>query len=572
MTTKSKTTGSHGGPAIPAQRNLNDLIGALERQKNLSETRRRDMRSATKGVARLLDDDPARIALDLPAISAKLATISPAAAGLTGKSFSNIRSNFMAAVKATGLKSIQRSAKQTLSARWNELISEQSTRRGRIGLSRLAGYATTNGIEPEKVDDATIDAFIAAVRRGTLHRKPNDLHRKVTMIWNEAAQGSGFDLQVVKVPSFRLPAKRIELQLLPDAFCKNADDYLTWCAGTDPFAENARSRALAPQTVKLRRNEIHAAVTALVESGVRPAAITSLADLVAPDNFKRILRRRDQMVGGRKNVFNHFLARTLVEIARQWVEVDATVLAELKRLAGKVPLPTPGLTEKNKRALGQFDDPAVLRRLYGLPSRLWAEVKRDAKLDRLTLAKAQAALAVAIPCYMPIRPQNLADLTFDRHLFMREGPGAISTLELSDDEVKNGMPMFFDIHPQIAKMLIEYRNRIAPKIIGRRPDRVFVKADGTPKNQSSVAWLIRNYLKRRAGIVLSDHQFRHVATKLVLDAEPGNYETPRQFLGHKSIRTTVDAYAGYDSRRAALHHQRLVEQALAAEKPTRRSK
>ena len=121
-------------------------------------------------------------------------------------------------------------------------------------------------------------------------------------------------------------------------------------------------------------------------------------------------------------------------------------------------------------------------------------------------------------------------------------------------------------------MLIEYRNRIAPKVIGHRPDRLFVNADGTPKNQWSVAWLIRTYLKKRAGIVLSSHQFRHLSAKVLLDAEPGSFETVRQLLGHKSLKTTVGAYAGIDSRRAARHHQRLVEEALAAEKPMRRPK
>jgi hypothetical protein len=42
-------------------------------------------------------------------------------------------------------------------------------------------------------------------------------------------------------------------------------------------------------------------------------------------------------------------------------------------------------------------------------------------------------------------------------------------------------------------------------------------------------------------------------------------------LGHKSLNTTVNAYAGIDSRRAARHHQRLVEQALAPE-TTRRQR
>ena len=65
--------------------------------------------------------------------------------------------------------------------------------------------------------------------------------------------------------------------------------------------------------------------------------------------------------------------------------------------------------------------------------------------------------------------------------------------------------------------------------------------------------------------MLSSHQFRHLSAKVVLDAEPGNFETVRQLLGHKSLRTTVGAYAGIDSRRAGRHHQRLVDEALAAE-------
>ena len=75
----------------------------------------------------------------------------------------------------------------------------------------------------------------------------------------------------------------------------------------------------------------------------------------------------------------------------------------------------------------------------------------------------------------------------------------------------------FDIPPQIAKMLIEYRDRIAPKVIGRRPERLFVNADGTPKSQAMVALLIKNTLRKRAGIGLTPHQFRHVGAKTVLD-------------------------------------------------------
>jgi integrase len=572
MTKKPKRKAPIQGTETIIPVTLRDVLNTVEGRDTLSATRRRDLRSSIKRVALLVGDDPARIPLDLRTISAKLATVSPAAAGLTSKTFSNIRSDFIAAVKVSGLKPVQRPARTPLSPAWKKLYTGLSGRRAQLGLSRLARYASAKGIAPQEIDDATIDAFITAVRDGSLHRKPNDLHRKVALIWNETAERSEFGLQTVEVPSFRRTAKRIEWTGLTTTFRRDVNEYLTWCGGTDVFAADARSRALSPQTIKLHQNQIHAAVTALVESGVKPAAIKSVADLVSPEHFKRVLRRRHEAIGGRENVFNHDLAWALVQIARRWVKADADVLAELIRLAGKVPMPVSGLTDKNKRCLRQFDDPVVLQRLFNFPSRLWAEVKRDAKPNVKTLVKAQAALAVAILSYMPIRPQNLATLTFDIDLFLREGLRATSSLELSASKVKNRTELAFDIPSEVARMLIEYRNRIAPKVIGHRPDRLFVRADGTPKNQWSVAWLIRTYLKRRVGVELSSHQFRHLSAKVMLDAQPGIFETVRQLLGHKSLSTTVGAYAGIDSRRAGRHQQRLIEEALATEKPVRRSK
>ena len=116
-------------------------------------------------------------------------------------------------------------------------------------------------------------------------------------------------------------------------------------------------------------------------------------------------------------------------------------------------------------------------------------------------------------------------------------------MELSKEEVKNKTELAFDIPPQVAKMLIEYRERIAPKIIGHRPAKLFVNVDGSPKSERTVAWLISTYVKRRSGIVLTPHQFRHLSAKNLLDAQPGAYEVVRQLLGHKRSDTTVNAYA-----------------------------
>src|SRR4029077_10602027 len=138
-------------------------LDALNGHKTVSETRLRDLRSSIKRVASLLGDERTHVALDRPAISAKLATVIPAASGLTTKSFANIRSNFLAAVKASGLKPVQRLPKTPLSTRWKKLMANLSARRAHIGLSRLARHASAKGIEPEEINDRAIEGFITDV-------------------------------------------------------------------------------------------------------------------------------------------------------------------------------------------------------------------------------------------------------------------------------------------------------------------------------------------------------------------------------------------------------------------------
>src|SRR5215472_16638853 len=95
--------------------NLAEVLAALDRASGLSGTRLRDLRSATKRVAILLGNEPAAIPLDIGEISAGLASVNPAALGLTAKRFANIRSDFLAAVKASGMKPLKVELKSPLS-------------------------------------------------------------------------------------------------------------------------------------------------------------------------------------------------------------------------------------------------------------------------------------------------------------------------------------------------------------------------------------------------------------------------------------------------------------------------
>jgi hypothetical protein len=175
MSKKCKTKGSVTDAAKSATVTLADLFISLQHETSLSATRLRDLQSAVKRVASLLGQDAAAIPLDLPAISAKLAEFNPVAVGISAKTFANLRSGFLTALKVSGLKPVQRSIKTELSPAWANLMAQLLGKRAHLGLSRFARYASAHGIEPDQIDDAVIARFIAAVHEGSLHRKPNDL-------------------------------------------------------------------------------------------------------------------------------------------------------------------------------------------------------------------------------------------------------------------------------------------------------------------------------------------------------------------------------------------------------------
>jgi hypothetical protein len=67
-------------------------------------------------------------------------------------------------------------------------------------------------------------------------------------------------------------------------------------------------------------------------------------------------------------------------------------------------------------------------------------------------------------------PDPAPGLAFGIHLFIHEEARSTSSLELCAGEVKNGeTEVAFDIPSHVVKLLMEYRDRIAPKLLGTGP-------------------------------------------------------------------------------------------------------
>jgi integrase len=381
----------------------------------------------------------------------------------------------------------------------------------------------------------------------------------VAKLWNKlVALLPNRGLQTVQIPSSTVTSNRLPWQLLPASFRKEKDDYLRWCSVPDPLDEDARTRALASATLRLRRDHIHLAASAACSAGIDPNQLTSLGRLVEPDLFRTILRQQWKERGQKPTSYVVSLASVLIKIASEWVKVPPEQLAALKEIRSKLGRTRSGLTEKNKAVLRRFDDPRLLGKLINLPDVLWRTDRRNWPFSKRWCVDMQTSLAINIFLHLAPRIKNLSALKFDEHLHWPQGKGKPALMLIRADETKNEEPLEFELPEVLSDRLYTFRNEIATAVIGRRPEFLFVSKNGKRRTLGALRVAIQRTVIRRVGVKITPHQYRHLGAKLALDDNPGAYEHARKLLGHKSLKTTTRFYAGPDTRRAGRAHADLI--------------
>ena len=163
---------------------LQDVIDRLVVDPGLSETRKRDLRSAVVAFAKLTDQAPALIPLELAGLRTSLDSMVAAQAKVSRKRWANLRSDLAAAIEASGLRPMLKTADVELDQVWSKLLRGVKDRRVRIGLSRFARWASLHRISPKAVDDTVIKRFITELEAASLVRQLRYLHRGVAGTWN----------------------------------------------------------------------------------------------------------------------------------------------------------------------------------------------------------------------------------------------------------------------------------------------------------------------------------------------------------------------------------------------------
>ena len=544
-------------PMAPAT--LQTVLDRIAADPALSDTRKRDLRSAVRAFAKLKGQPPAALVLDLAEIRITLDATVPAQVKVSRKRWSNLRSDLAAAINASGLLVMLKTRDLELSPSWARLLTPPIERRVRFGLSRFVRWASLHRIEPAAVDEDTIARFAADLAASSLVRNLGRRQGAVVASWNRlVALCPEAGLRSIRVPENNRSNVRLPWETLPKPLREDVARHLEWASVPDPLAEGARVRRLGSQSINLRREHIHSSVHAGTAAGIELEKFTSLAMLVEPDTVRVVLRQLWRQYGNRLSARTHGIAVTLVAIASEWVKLPTEKIAELKRLQSKLGTLPPGLTEKNRALLRKFDDPRLLAALVQLPDTLWHRARRGLATLRWPFIDLQNALAIDLLIHVPLRMKNLSAMRFDTHLHWPQGRHKPALVTFRADETKNDIVLEFEIPTVLADRLHAYRNEIAPAVTGRRPDAVFVTFKGKPRTQEAIKVAIEKTLMKHLGVKITPHQFRHLAAKIVLDANPGAYELVRQLLGHKNVKTTTNNYAGIDTRRAGRAHADLI--------------
>lgn len=533
------------------------LVGAAE----MPVTRRRDMISAVGRICEMIGVEPRGLRLEVPLLRGKLASIRPAAHGVTEKTFANVRSLFLAALELAGTIDGNKRGRARRDAAWAPLVEAiRDDKRVANGLACFFNWCCREGISPDSVDDSVVQRFHVWLETRTLHPRPRDLVRGVPLIWNEARrQIDIWPRRELARISFRVPSENLSWSELNPVFRAEAETYLRIRAAPDIFNTdpNAPRRPLSTRSIAHQRGHICLAASVLArhEGFGTPQA---LADLIRPEAFKTVLRHYHNRAEGKPSAQAILVAKTLIDIARYYEKMPETAVRELKAIAAKLPARPFDLTPKNKALLRELESDETRARLLFLPGCLIRKVDAGLEAGRLDFVTAQIAVAVDILLAAPLRMHNLARLNWTRHFKEPRGPKGVLILYIPKEETKSGRrDLCYELPEEVARNIRWYRTRILPRLGGDPRGDLFVTSGGAAKDQRTFAVQITEAIEEHVGVRMTPHQFRHLAASMYLEEHPDDFQSVTDLLGHAWGKTTL-IYAGSSSRRASRVYSNVI--------------
>jgi integrase len=550
---------------------LADALSTVAAWDDLSAVRREGLASALNSVARFIGMGANDIELKPDNLRPKLLA-RPAAAFYVDTA--TYRTNLSALRFVMSRLGLIDPSDTPLMKDWDDLLGVLDSH-SRATLIALARFCSARGITPEQVTAETFSDFVIWLADRTFTVNPRKLAGRARGFWNKCcADLSAWRDSKVASPrqegQFILPLETFtpEFQEAVAEFGRRAaSTALDDRDGDDDVADDRDPgrdvEPLEPSTIPTRQGHLRWAASAEVASGTAIAEINALGDLVVPlTRAQDALRFLYQRNGGKPSHVATKVAEVLLIIARHIARLSQADLQRLARWAKAVTIKYNGMTMKNQIRIREVSDPARDARLLELPEAFLNAARRlrDKDPERAASA-AMRGVVIQFLTSIPIRLNNLIGLRLDLHLQRKDPAGSrFSYLFIPAHEMKNDTDLLMPIGTEVADYLAEWCQVFRPILAQPGCPFLFpghVAAD-RPITPQGMRDAVKQATRDHVGVELSPHQFRHLAAHRYLAIFPGQYEVVRQFLGHRSLTTTVRAYAGMETETSARRFDALV--------------
>ncbi len=483
--------------------------------------------------------------------------VHPKQAGITAKRLSNIKSDLGLALRITRTAPRQRSSADRTDA-WLSFLNSASVKHQKHQLSRFVDFCCSHGLEPDQVNDNVMSAFEAHLDARILTKNPKEIRKDASYAWNAIIKQNNLSFTPLVVPKadryIAAPLNQYPVSLQADLA-----KYLERLRHADIMDEEGPDRALSETSLRNVEAHVRQFLDAACSNGFDRTDFENLSDALRPDVMKAAVTKIQERQGGQLTATTRNILATLQAIAKYHVKAPNETVNLIRKAKSKIGDVQIGMTDKNMERLAQFDDPRNIARLVTLPNDLmqWAQENSTQKHAPL---RAMHAVAISILLVCPLRIKNISMLDIERHLrAQRGGKHKIYALHIPASEMKNRNPMDFALGEQPSRHLETYLSNFRQHVSNDPGTALFPKkSGGGPRTPDNLGHEISRLIRRETGLVMNAHLFRHFNGMMYLNYYPGEFETVRQFLGHKKLDTTMTFYARFSSKAAIARYDQAV--------------
>ncbi len=537
---------------------LADVLPRVRHLNGASGRARQNMASSIRTFCRVLDRRPELVPVSAPAFRSIVRSAHPAALGVGPTRWRNVVSDVRRAIRLSGLGGRLGISDALLTEEWRLLVSRLTDQWKRSAVKRFGQFCSACQVAPRDVDDAALQRYREYLEETQLHRDPVRSVACLTRAWNRCAERDAVWPGISLTVPNRSRRYALEWSDLPASLLADVQAFHVRSLNPDPFNAEAGC-PVRPSTIAHRDGLIRRLAAALVAQGVPKDDLHTLADLVRPDRLKQGLRFFLERAGHQTSSQVEAVANLALVVARRWSRLSPDQVREIEIICRRLRRPRRGLTEKNRTRLRQFAEDRSVHNLLNLPARLVAKAKRGT-LSRKVALMVQTALAIELLIFAPIRIGNLVRLDRNRNFVWARSAGQRALhLVIPAVEVKNEVDLEYPLPQETVALLDLYTSTYQPVLTRGNPSSLLFPGQGQgPKRPNGFCLQISSTIKRETGLEMNPHLFRHLGALLHLESHPGEYEVVRRVLGHKSINTTLQNYAGLEIAAAVRHFDQTI--------------